>query len=146
MFELRGVEQLLDLSKALKQAGATDLSRELNRAISDAAKPLRAELRKSARETLPKSGGLAESVAGARISTTRSTSRRNPGVRIRTRRNQLAAMNEGHVRHPVFGRDVWVEQSVTPGWWDRPTDAASPDIQADVEAAMDRVTRKLVGG
>ena len=27
----------------------------------------------------------------------------------------------GYVRHPVFGTDVWVQQPVTPGWFDRRT-------------------------
>jgi hypothetical protein len=50
----------------------------------------------------------------------------------------------GRLRHPVFGRNVWVDQTVKSGWWTRPTEAIGPDVR-NVDAAMDAMARKLDG-
>ena len=55
MIEIQGVDQLVNLSKALKAAGLKDLQKELNKSITTAMKPVMLEARRSARRTLPTS-------------------------------------------------------------------------------------------
>jgi hypothetical protein len=46
-------------------------------------------------------------------------------------------MNRGKWRHPVFGnRDVWVEQTFTPGWFDKPVREHRPAVREAIEAEM----------
>jgi hypothetical protein len=144
--EIKGADQLAALSKRLKELGDKDLSREFSRAITAATKPLVQDLRQSARETLPKRGGLNERVAKSQIRTQRRASSRTQGVRVVAKNPYvLARLDQGHVRHPVFGRNVWVDQTVRSGWWTRPTEAIGPDVRRSIEAAMAAMAKKLDG-
>lgn len=145
-FDIKGADQLATLAKRLKELGDKDLKREFSKAIGAATKPLVQELRQSARQTLPKRGGLAERVAKSQIRTVRRASSRTQGVRV-TAKNPyvLGRLDQGQLRHPVFGRNVWVDQTVKSGWWTRPTDAIGPDVRKGVEAAMEAMARKLDG-
>jgi hypothetical protein len=140
--EIKGAEQLAELSKRLKQFGDKDLQRELSQGITQAMKPVRPALRESARRTLPRKGGLNLRVARAKITTRRS----RQGVRLQAGgpRSQVDEINAGRFRHPVFGRKGrWVTQPITPGWWDRPIDDLRDDVQRQLLAAMRRVAAKL---
>jgi hypothetical protein len=140
--EIRGAEQLAELSRRLKEAGNKDLQRELSKGITQAMKPVRPALRASARKTLPRKGGLNVRVARAKITTRRN----RQGVRLQAGgpRSQVDEINQGRFRHPVFGdRSEWVTQSVAPGWWDRPTNDLRADVQRELLAAMRRVAAKL---
>jgi hypothetical protein len=107
--EIKGADQLAALSKRLKELGDKDLSREFSRAITAATKPLVQDLRQSARETLPKRGGLNERVAKSQIRTQRRASSRTQGVRVVAKNPYvLARLDQGHVRHRVFGRAEYV--------------------------------------
>jgi hypothetical protein len=141
-FEIRGVEQLAALSKRLKAIGDKELTREFSRSVTAAMKPLMQELRSSARSTLPSSGGLADKVARSKIRTVR---RASSGVRV-TANNPygIKQMDEGRVRHPVFGnRSNWAVQSVRPGWWTRPTEKVGPEVRQALQEAMEAIARKV---
>ena len=140
--EVRGAEQLAELSKRLKQLGDKDLQRELSKGITQAMKPVRPALRKSARETLPRKGGLNKRVARAKITTRRN----RQGVRLQAGgpRSQVDELDKGRFRHPVFGdRSEWVYQPVKPGWWTRPTDDLRDDVQRELFAVMNRIAKKI---
>lgn len=146
MIELRGADQLQALSVRLKDLGDKELKREFSKAISAATKPLVQDLRQSARETLPKKGGLNERVARSQIRTVRRASSRTQGIRVVAKNPYaLGRLDQGRVRHPVFGRNVWVDQTVKSGWWTRPTEAIGPDVIRSVNAAMRNMARKLDG-
>lgn len=107
-----GAAQLAALGKALKETGDKDLRKELMKSAQRATKPVKAEVKKSAVDTLPSAGGLGDFVAKARIVTQTKAQGRNVGVRIRGSRQKqhkasrvdLHAINRGRVRHPVYGR------------------------------------------
>jgi hypothetical protein len=144
--ELDGAAQFAALAKRLRAMGDKDLSREFSKAVSASTKPLVQELRKSARDTLPKRGGLAERVAKSPIRTQRRSSARAQGARV-VARNPYAInrLDQGRVRHPVFGRAVWVDQTVKSGWWTRPTEAIGPEVRRNLDAAMNAMKTKLDG-
>ena len=145
MIELRGgPEQLARISRQLREEANRGLRRELDKALREAVAPLRTALPESARETLPKRGGLAGQIAASRISVRRIPAARGGGLRLTaTNPRALRLLNRGRVRHPVFGREPWVTQKVRPGWWDRPIEQAGPDVQAAVKEAVGRVADRI---
>lgn len=145
-FEVRGADQFLALSKALKHAGRTELRKELNKRMRDGAKPLIPKARAEALSRLPQRGGLAKQISKepARVQTRTG---KDPGVRIVVgkKRGGARAANRGWIRHPVFGnREKWVDQKVTPGWFDEPMQASAPDIRQALQQAIEEVADKIV--
>lgn len=150
--ELRGgPEQLARISRQLKEEANRGLQRELTRALTEATKPLKDELRKSARSTLPSSGGLAERIAGSRFGTRRVVKGNQAGVRLTaTNKHGLMNLDRGRLRHPVFAdssqtRDewTWVTQRITPGWWTQPLKAGTPEAGKKIEEAIGRVSDRI---
>lgn len=145
--QIRGTDQLVDLSRALKAAGDTGLRKELLKGIRDAAKPLVRDVKESARTTLPRAGGLNETVAKSSIGARTRTSGRSPGVRIvgkgRGGLDDIRATDRGVLRHPVFGSDTWVTQTITSGWWSTPLENAAPVVRRELIKAMEDVARKI---
>ena len=140
MIEIQGAEQFAELSKRLRAAANKDLQKEMSLSISRAMRPLTAAIRASAASTLPQSGGLAARIAKSSM----RTKRRALGITlIASNAYTLKKLDAGSVRHPVFGRGRWVTQSVTPGWWTRPTTAFAPQARAAVQKALDDVAAKI---
>lgn len=134
------------LSKALKNAGKTELRKELNKGLRQGAKPLIPRARAEARRVLPHEGGLAERVARAPMRVQVRTGAQTAGVRIVVGKDRSGARraNQGEVRHPVFGnREVWRTTKVPPGWFDRPMEHGAPYIRPELEKAMQRVIDKI---
>jgi hypothetical protein len=79
-----GANQLRDLARDLKAAGETGrgLRRDLLAAMRAAEKPLIDAARESARDTLPKSGGLNEWTANSYIKAQNRLTGKGVGVRI----------------------------------------------------------------
>lgn len=146
MIEVRGADQLAALARALKEAGEKGLQRELARGIAKAVRPFKAAVANSASDTLPSSGGLAARAAAGSVPRVR---RNANGVRMVATGKQglkgLRALNAGTVRHPVYGRDAWVSQSVAPGFWDRAVEEVAPEVRKGIEEAMDAVAKKIGG-
>lgn len=144
-FEVHGADQFLRLSKALKNAGRLDTRKELHRGIQRAAKPLIPKVRNEARRRLPQRGGLADQVAREPMRIQVRTGK-DPGVRIAVgkRRGGARSANKGVIRHPIFGRDEWVEQQVEGGWFDEPIQAEAPAIRRDLERSIRDVVDKIV--
>ena len=141
-----GADQLRVVAQRLKAAGGGGgLRRDLLRGIKTAANPVLDDVRASASAELPKAGGLAERVAGSKFTVQVRTGAKTAGVRIRGQSGwNIGRMNRGILRHPVFGnRDVWVEQSITPGWFDHPIQARAEPIRLAVVAVIDDVARRL---
>jgi len=146
--EIRGVEDMLRLSKALKNAGRLDTRRELHKGIQKAARPLIPAARAAALTTLPQRGGLAGKVARAPMRVQVRTGR-DPGVRIVVGKDRSGARaaNHGLIRHPVFGhRDRWVDQRVPADWFDGAMRRNAPAVRPEIARAMDRVVDKIVRG
>jgi hypothetical protein len=76
---------------------------------------------------------------------------RTARLRIRVNRNMLPPdqrklprhLNRGKWRHPVFGSDRWVEQTVKPGYFDRPTASGGPRIRTAAVGAVNDLLKEL---
>lgn len=145
--EIRGADKFAKVAQELKKVGAKDLQKELYSALNRATKSMRAEAKKSAAQNLPKAGGLNKRVARARLSTRRRMRGRDPGVKIvATGMDQLALMDRGQVRHPVYGnRKRWVNQPIpdAEGWFTKPMEDGAQDARDEILKALDGVAKKL---
>lgn len=146
-FTVKGADQFVALSKALKHAGRTELRKELNKGMKQAAKPLVAKSRAEALARLPQKGGLAKQVAREPQRVQTRTGARTGGVRVVVGKKRGGAQmaNRGFIRHPVFGnRENWVTQEVRPGWFDDTMKASAPDIRRELMAAMEAIAQQVV--
>lgn len=143
-FEIQGANKLAAVAKALKQAGDKELQKELYAGLNRATKPLKADARAAALRELPKRGGLAQRVAKARLSTRRRGGR-DPGVRIvATGMRQLDQMDQGRVKHPVYGhRDRWATQRIPTGWFTDSMKAGAPQVRRELVKTLDELAGKL---
>jgi hypothetical protein len=158
---LRGAEQFLALSKALKAAGKTELRKELHKQMRIAAKAAMPTARKRLEESLP--SGLKNRSNVRQV--VRVKTGMDAGVTIavpygRRNRSGLSAPNarmlnsRGALRHPVFAPDTktsdqwrWVNQRVSgTAWFDSTYARAAPALRKALEAAMDAVGKQIVKG
>jgi hypothetical protein len=73
------------------------------------------------------------------------------GVRLRVDGTKLApdqrtlpmALDKPKFRHPVFGQDVWVDQTGKARWWQDTVYKHAPEIRAEMIAAMDRAFKSM---
>lgn len=161
-----GTGQLLELQRRLRRAGHENIRNSMQRRIRRAAEPLRDDLQSTIRHlsitssgrgagkrggpsptTRPFRGSIAEAI---RISV-RTTG--NPGARIWVDRsllpgditlNVVTRLNEGRLRHPVFGnKRRWAQQNANRGWWDATVRNHTARITREVERVVDDVRRHL---
>lgn len=156
--ELRGLEDLARLSRALREAGTQGkgLRKELYAGLNRATKPVRKDLKDAIAPSLPKSGGLAAEVTkGARFSNSTKTGR-DVGVRVvargRRRRALQLATQQGLIQHPVFanaskGRSSWTWVTQTAGIRRGLLNAAfqrdKPEARREVLRAIDETAKKI---
>ena len=148
-FSIKAVRgDFVRVQKALKAAATKEMRTELRKIMSEETKPTRKKVKQSAIDNLPTGGGLNKWVA--RIPSANTDFReKSAGVRIRMQKkgHDLAALNRGRLRHPLFGnRKHWYMQAIEPGFFTKPIEddeeALKRRIQAAIEAYMDRLERK----
>lgn len=119
----------------------------LYKAINKATKPLKAEVRQSARKRLPRSGGLNRRVARSKMATKTATRGKNVGVAIvGTSGYDIGSINRGRVRHLTFGHLPWSNQSVRPGFWSEPLKAGGPTVRKEIVSVMRGVAKEIEKG
>lgn len=155
---------LLELQRRLRAAGGENIRSSMQRRIRRAAEPLKddlqstmrgLEIRSQGRTTRP--GGpspttrpLRATIADAIRISVRTGS--NPGATVwidKARmppdlKNVPDRLNEGRLRHPVFGnRRRWVNQYASPPWWDQTVRRHRPRMDAEVAHVLDDVRSRL---
>ena len=133
------------LAARLKAAGAVGVRAEMVAGLKAAAKPMVPKLQESARNSLPKAGGLNEYVAKRKPKVSVRTTGRTAGVRIRSQVKGNYT-NTGQWRHPVFGnRKKWAEETYEPaaGWWDRVVKADDGETKAAAVAVLKTVAAQV---
>lgn len=150
---ITGGERMAAIGAELKALGPEGgvLRREMLAGLRVAAQPLAIAVRNSARQTLPREGGLNDWVAGANITVRNSLSARSAGVRIVATKaggskgsHDLEAIDLGEFRHPVFGnRSVWVGQTVTPGFFTKPLEDAAPLVEGALVKVLDTTIERI---
>lgn len=141
--QITGGQQFANLSKVLRAAGG-DLRKEYLRDIRKATAPAKEGIPNSARATLPRRGGLNETVANDLKVTTR-TSLSGPTAKVSIiatdpPHHDIKNMNLGRIRKPLFGdRDHWYSQSVPPLFFTNYCLSLAPEARRQIAAGTDRV-------
>lgn len=169
---LEGADDFERFGRALKEAADKDLSKAVGKAIRQEAKPAGVETIRKAARAMPSRGGFSALVAEAR-----------PGIRFRQAQDpsvqlllkdksghDLAALDKGILRHPVFLRKrglirktgrgktghvlggddrkgwTWVAQKVPAGEFTKAWDAQASKVRTGVVRAvqdtLDDIARK----
>jgi hypothetical protein len=161
-----GTGQLLELSARLRRAGHENIRASFQRRLRRAAEPLRNDLQSAVRSLDIRSHGRGSGKRGGPTPTTRPLrasiaeairisvrTTGSPGAKVWLDKARLPAdipiglvnrLNDGRVRHPVFGnRRRWAEQTATPLWWDKTVRAHTDRMTREVERVADDVRRRL---
>lgn len=141
-------ERFSSLPNRLREAASSSLRRELDQALTRSVRDLPQALRASAVSTLPRRGGLGELTARTPIKISHLTSGSSVSVRVtaspRRGLSDIARLDRGSVRHPLFGRrSRWYTETVSPGWWAKPIDAVATKARSEIEQAMDTVVHQI---
>lgn len=126
--EVKRVDRLAD--RGVKTA--------IRKAVVRTTKPLRYKIRDAAKSELPKRGGLNTWAARVPSAKTRF-SRRMSGVSVVMRRKgaDVAALNRGRARHPVYGnKKVWATTEFKPGFFSETAKREAPGIVRDLDDAI----------
>ena len=148
---ITGAEQLRALGRDLKAAGeeGKGLRRKMLAGMRAAGRPLAEKVKESARDNLPKRGGLNEWAAASRVTVRNSLTGKSVGTRIVVgkRKHDISDMDAGSLRHPVYGnRKKWVGQSIAEGAFSKPLEHSAPEIQAALLAVMEMTARQIERG
>lgn len=145
-----GARDLERVARRLKETGRKDLRKDLLAGIRKEGKDTVKDIKASAAAELPHRGGLAELVSRSSYGIRTRMSGNSIGVRVQgTSRSvkSLRALNAGRLRHPVYGnRNVWVEQQVEPGWFDKPIERDADNIRRGVDRVLDDIARRIERG
>lgn len=111
--------------------------------VRAAVNPLKVEVPRSAKDKLPRRGGLAEKVAKSKYGT------RTKGYSVMFQAVNpidIRSIDEGSVRHPVFGQlNSWVEQKVESGFWSDPIHKDEPIVMAKLNEVMNTTIKRIEG-
>ncbi|MQB00553.1 MAG: hypothetical protein GEU78_09720 [Actinobacteria bacterium] len=145
-----GTEELAKIGPALR-AAPKDIRREFFVGVARAVKPLTASVIRSAPQFLP--SGFAGEFASSLKTSTRRRMGSSPSVTLvgkaksrRGKARQLAALNKGQLRHPVYGRPPWVTQTagMRPGVWDKPLRDNVDEVREELLKVFEEVAEKIV--
>lgn len=139
---------LRKLSRDLKAAGRKDLRKELFAGLNRGTKPLRAEIKVNALDTLPAGGGLNRRVAAATITVRGSGGKVRVVARPSKRGGQFdpSQLDAGTVSHPTYGHGPTSTQPVQEGWFSDPIEAGLDDIREELLDGIEVVAAKLAAG
>lgn len=143
---VRGAEQLSALAKRFREAGRKDLTSELYRGINRATKPLKAEVKAKLPEYMP-AGYVRVLQPKLKLTTSKRTSAKAPGVIIRARaNNRLDRLDAGELRHPLFGiKRYWFDTNIKPGFFSETLMDNADEVKHELQKAMDDVAKKIEG-
>jgi len=151
-FEVHGADQFLRLSKALKEAGRTDMRKALHKGLRDAVNEVKPEAADALSAALP--SGLKGRGKGVKQAVQVKTGG-DAGVSVVVRYGKagrgLGAINaklvnsSGTIRHPVYGKHGWVAQRVGgQGWFDKTYTNAAPRLRDSLERVLRGVADDIV--
>lgn len=155
-FDVRitGLDDVAALTRALRKMGEKDVPKQLREAGKRIGEPAAQLIADAAVEVLPHKGGLNVWV-GSRVksSTLVKLSGKNVGIRIKTRHrgktglSDLAAINRGKVRHPLFGdTDHWYLTNVPAGFVGHALEPIRDTAEEEFLAAVDEIIRSYAAG
>jgi hypothetical protein len=142
---VEGAQQLAELSALLKRIDGGELRKDMLRGLRAAGKPMARAAEDAARAKLPRGGGLNEWVAGSKFAIRTRASGKSASIRVvgTKRGHDLVGMNEGVVRHPVFGGPGWSVTRIRPGWWQDAIEGHAEQTREALGEVLDDIAAKI---
>ena len=146
---IEGADQLRDVGKRLKAAGEggkqlrRDLLREIRKVSSG---PALDELKSAALRRLPSRGGLAGVAAkNLKVAARTKLSGSQVGVTVvaSVKDMDLPKIEQGKLRHPVYGRGAWVNQKIPAGIFGDAVEEVRDDLATAVLKVADDTLRRI---
>lgn len=151
-FEVRGADDFLRLSKALKNAGHTELRKGLHKALRDVVNEVKPKAAQELADALPsRMRGRGRAVKQAVQVKTGNDAGVSVGVRYGKAGRGIGAVNaklinqSGKFRHPVFKTGRWVTQSTGgQGWFDKTYANEAPAMRDALERVLEDVANQII--
>jgi hypothetical protein len=149
--EITGTEQFLRLARRLNAQGKAGrgLWNELNTQLKQAAQPMTDVVLRHLEQYLP-DNYAAKMRTSLTVRVSRATRGGAAGLKLvgvakgRSRKRHVRVINDGTLRHPVYGNtEVWVDQSVRPGFWSTPLSTAREIPATQIRRAIQRTIKKI---
>lgn len=152
------------LARALRDAGATGLRKELYQAIDDAVRPVGKQVADLEHLKPYMPDRYAEILAYDLAIQVSKRTGTDAGVTLRmkgkAKKRHVTRLNKGILTHPVFGKQAdedraikagkghgrgwkWVEQKIHPAFFDDKVNENGPAVRAEIEKALRRVTAQI---
>jgi len=137
-------------AQALREAGDKDLRREVSASLREVTKPFGARIIRHGAVEMPHRGGLSARLAKARMTQTNAMNGRSPGIGMRFKVREgydLAALDKGNLKHPVFARPgrprVWATQRVPRDAYTREFLAGRDQVAGELVHTLESVTERI---
>jgi hypothetical protein len=148
---IEGAAELRRVAAQMRAQGRKDLSRQMDRALFRATKPIQAEIRAEAERSLP-SGYAATLTASLAWRQSRRTGGNRARLVLRTfadgraRRRDIRALEKGLLRHPLYGEyeQPWYNTRFQGGFHDRGTRRAMERASAELGKVVREFAQKLI--
>lgn len=146
---IEGADKFGELARALRRAGDKELRTALYRGINSSVKPLSEDVKKRTPEYFPRR--YAAELAKTLKVRVRRRAGRDPSIRLMGqsktklgKERDLASLNRGRLRHPLYGnRSYWYDQKVPPNWWDDPMLEGVDEVREVLVNVLDDIGAKL---
>ena len=147
---VQGAKVFGQVARALRQSGDKELRKELYAGINRAVKPLTQAVKGDTNRYLPRA--YAVELSKSLKVRARRRAGQNPSIYLigtakthRGKQRDLASLNRGRLRHPLYGdRNYWFDQSVKPDWWDDPLRRNVDEVRVEVARVLDDVGNKII--
>ena len=130
-FRVEGADDFHRLADRL-QAGKRTVHEAVTKGFEDAGEPLLERMRRGGVEVAPRRGGMAARIARVRGAVDRAGSAAAMRVQLVLRSldgDDLSRVDEGTLRHPVFGRRPWMTQGIPAQGFSRPLARSTRELQ-----------------
>lgn len=163
-----GQAELRRLAAQIKATGDKGLGREMSAALRKAGKPVETSVRREAIAAMPARGGYRGDITRSlKFRTSLRTGVRTASLTLITyadgtkERRDIRALNDGRLRHPVFGRsrrikrgprggtaqpNPWSVTKIRAGFHQRGTDEAADEAVREIGKVLDDFASRLLKG
>jgi hypothetical protein len=153
--KITGKAEVKAASRRVRESGnPRAVRKELNQALREAAAPAVEDVKQAALHLPAKSHRriLRQRIADSTSAQAKSGGR-DPSVAIRISRARMKGkapvpqlMDKGPFRHPVFGREKWVQQDGFPKWFEKAVEKSVPEVRERVKEAADHIEAGMSKG
>ena len=151
---ITGEVDIWKLAADLQQVGHEQLRRDVYRRLGATVKTLKTAVRKNAATVLPHTGGLAGRVEAASYRT-KFAPRGSGGLTIHLtvedrpehgKHLDLNVVDGGRIRHPTYGHEPFVTQTIPRGWFDTPWRRHKNEVGKALRKTLDDAAARLRRG